>query len=49
MCKLPTRSCDFYKKEKEILEGKHKKNRSFVEAREIVGTCMGEKSYASVV
>ena len=32
------RSCDVYKKEKEILEVKHKWNVSFLEARKIVGT-----------
>ena len=42
------RSCDVYKKEKEILEVKHKRNVSFLEAREIVGTYMGENSYDSV-
>ena len=38
------RSCKAY--EKEILEVKHKRNVSFLEARKIVGTYMGEKSYA---
>ena len=38
----------FTKKEKEILEVKHKRNVSFLEARKIVGTYMGENSYASV-
>ena len=42
------RSCDVYKKEKEILEVKHKKNVSFLEARKIVGIYMGENSYTSV-
>ena len=31
------RSCDVYKKEKEILEVKHKRTVSFLEARKIVG------------
>ena len=43
-----TRSCDVYKKEKEILEVKYKWNVSFLEARKIVGTHIGENSYASV-
>ena len=42
------RSCDIYKKAKEILKVKHRKNLSFLEARKIVGTSMGENSYASV-
>ena len=42
------RSCIVYKKEKEILEGKHKRNVSFLEARRIVGTFLGENSYTSV-
>ena len=42
------RSCEAYKKEKEILEVKHKKNVSFLEAKKIFGTYNGEKSYASV-
>ena len=42
------RSCESYKKEKEILEVKHKRNVFFLEARKIVGTFMGENSYASV-
>ena len=44
------RPCDVYKreKEKEILEVKHKRNESFLEVRKIVGTYMGENSYASV-
>ena len=42
------RSCDVYKKEKEILKVKHKRNVSFLEARKIVRTYMGENSYASV-
>ena len=36
------------KKEKEIIEVKHKRNVSFLEARKIVGRYMGENSYASV-
>ena len=39
-----TISCDVYKKEKETL----KRNMSILEARKIVGTNMGESSYASV-
>ena len=42
------RSCDVYKKEKEILVVKHERNVSFLEAREIVETNMRENSYASV-
>ena len=44
-----SKSCDIYKKkeEKEILEMKHRKNASFLEAKKIVGTYMGENSYAS--
>ena len=42
------RSCDVYIKEKEILEVQHKRNMSFLEAKKIVGTNMGENSYASV-
>ena len=42
------RSCEAYKKEKEIFEVKHKRNVSFLEARKIVGTHMSENSYASV-
>ena len=37
-----TRSCEAYRKEKEILEMKHKRNVSFLEARNIVSTYMGE-------
>ena len=40
-------SCNVYKKGKEILEVKHKKNVSFLEAKKIVGTNMAENSYAS--
>ena len=54
MCKLPTRSSGLrkilqflQKKEKEILPVKHKRNVSFLEARKIVGTKIGENSYAS--
>ena len=43
-----TRSCKAYKKEKEILQVKHKSNVSFLEARKIVGTYMHKNSYASV-
>ena len=42
------RSCDVYKVEKEILKMKHKRNVSFLEAREIVGTYIRENSYASL-
>ena len=42
------RSCDVSKKEKEILEVKHKRKVSDLEAREIVGVNMGENSYTSV-
>ena len=42
------RSCNVYKKAKEILEVKHKRNVSFLEARRILGSYMGESSYASV-
>ena len=42
------RSCAVYQKEKEIIEVKHKRNVSFLEARRIVGSYMGESSYASV-
>ena len=53
MCKLPTRSSglrkDLYNLPKrEIIEVKHKRNVSFLEARRIVGSYMGESSYASV-
>ena len=42
------RSCTVYQKEKEIIEVKHKRNVSFLEARRIVRSYMGESSYASV-
>ena len=42
------RSCNVYKKEKEILERKYKRNVSFLEARKIVGTYIGENSYVYV-
>ena len=42
------RSCNVYKKEKEILEMKHKRNVPFLEVSKIVKTYMGESSYASV-
>ena len=42
------RSGDVYKKEKEIIEVKHKRNLSFLETRKIVGSYMGENRYASV-
>ncbi len=38
----------FTKKEKEMLEVKHKRNLSFHEAKKILGIYMGENSYASV-
>ena len=41
-----TRSCAVY--QKEITEVKHKRNVSFLEARSIVGSYMGESSYISV-
>ena len=40
---------DFNKKEREIPKVKHKRNVSFLEARKIVVTYMGESNYASVV
>ena len=43
-----TRTYTVYQKEKEIIEVKHKRNVSFLEARRIVGSYMGESSYASV-
>ena len=42
------RSCNVYKKEKEILDMKHKRNVSFLEARKIEGTYMEANSYAFV-
>ena len=42
------RSCDVYRKEKEILRVKHKRNVCLLESRKIVGTYMGENCYASV-
>ena len=42
------RTCTVYQKEKEIIEVKHKRNVSFLEARRIVGSYMGESCYASV-
>ena len=42
------RSCNVYQKEKQIIEVKHKRNVSFLEARRIVGSYIGERSYASV-
>ena len=38
----------FTKKEKEIIEVKHKRNLSFMEARKIVGSYMGENCKASI-
>ena len=43
-----TKSCNIYWKEKEIIEVKHKRNESFLEARQIVGSYMSETSCASV-
>ena len=40
------RTCPVH--QKEIIEVKHKRNVSFLEARRIVGSSMGESSYASV-
>ena len=37
-----------FTKKKKIIEVKHKRNVSFLEARRIVGSYMGESSYASV-
>ena len=42
------RSCEVYKKEKETLEVKYSRNVSFLEAKKIVGTYMGENNFASV-
>ena len=42
------KTCAVYQKEKEIIEVKHKRNASFLEARRIVGSYRGESSYASV-
>ena len=42
------RSCDVYKKEKELLEVKCKRNVSFQEARKIIGTDMEKNKYVSV-
>ena len=41
------RTCTDDQKEKEIVEIKHKRNVSFLEARRIVGSYIGESSYAS--
>ena len=43
-----TISCNVYQKGKEIIEVKHKRNMSFLEARKIVGSYMGGNIYASV-
>ena len=43
-----SRACDIYKKEKEILAGKHKKNVTFLDASKIKGSYMGENTYASI-
>ena len=42
------RTCTVFQKEKEIIEVKHKRNVSFLKARRIVGSYMGESNYASV-
>ena len=43
-----SKSCDIYKRESEILKVKHKRNVTFLEARIIVGSYMGENTYASM-
>ena len=43
-----TRSREAYNKEKEIFKVKQKRNLSFLEARKVTDTYMGENSYASV-
>ena len=43
-----SRSCAIYKKEKEIMFNKHTKNIPFPEARKIVESYMGTKTYANV-
>ena len=43
-----SRSCAIYKKEKEIMFIKHTKNILFPEARKIVESYMGTKTYANV-
>ena len=43
-----SRSCDIYKKEKEILEVKHKGNVTFLQARKILEPYMGENTKTSV-
>ena len=43
------RSCKAYKKEKETREVRHKRSSSFLKARKIVGTYMGENSYYTSV
>ena len=43
-----SRSCDIYKKEKEILGVKHKRNITFLEERKIVGSYLGENTYTSI-
>ena len=42
------RTCAVYQKEKEIIELKHKRDFSFLEARRIVGSYMGESTCTSV-
>ena len=43
-----SRTCDVYRREAEILHVKHQKGISFPEARKIVESYMGTRSYASV-
>ena len=43
-----TQDCDIYKKEKEMLEMKDKRNVTFLEARKLVGSYLGENTYASI-
>ena len=45
--KLNVLTANIYKK-KEILEVKHKRNVTFLEAKKIVGSYMGENTYASI-
>ena len=49
MCKHPafSRTCGIYKKGKEIIFIKHTKNMPFPEARKIVESYMGTKTYAN--
>ena len=43
-----SRTCNVHKNEKEILEIMHKRNITFLEARKIVGSYMGENTCASI-